>query len=99
MPETVTGTEGLEAITLLMPIIIGLFITPVVQGLKQITALQAVDPRYFTIVLSILAVWGMSATFSADMTWPELIRLALSFVGTATVGHLGLKQVKKIGSN
>jgi hypothetical protein len=89
----------MDTINLLMPIIIGLIITPIVQIAKKVAFLSAIDPRYITSAVSILAVFLLTRLYAPDMTWADIIKTALALVGGATLGHAGLQEIKKTGGS
>lgn len=89
-------TEGQQAISILLPIIIGVLLPLIIKLLKRIAGVGTViEVSHLTALISIGVVWGLSAWFAPQMTMIQIIALAGTMFATATLTHRTTKWAGK----
>ena len=84
--------NGRQAITIILPIVMGILIPIVVGGLKKLKIVGRVEPTYLTGILAIIAAWVLSRWLAPDMS----IGSAITLAGTLGYGATLLHRTKKI---
>ena len=79
-------------------LITGVFVSPIVQWVKQkLPADLPITPVMLNFLLSVLLVKGIAALTMPEVTWNQILNLALQSFATATALHAGKNTVKRKG--